>query len=52
VTLGLLGLDAPGHLDGPAEEQKLLGEGGLARVRVADNAEGPSLPDLLGDSGL
>jgi hypothetical protein len=33
-------LDRAGQVDRPAEQQQLLGQGGLARVRVRDNGEG------------
>jgi len=44
----LVGLHRAGGLDRAAEEQELLGERGLARVRVADDGEGPPLADLIG----
>src|SRR5262249_14215743 len=38
-------LDRAGHLDGAAEEEELLGERGLPRVRVGDDGEGAPLGD-------
>ena len=40
-------LDRAGHVDGAAEEQELLRQGRLARVRVADDAEGPAFFHVL-----
>ena len=34
-------------LDGPAEEEELLGDGGLAGVRVADDGKGAAAVDFL-----
>ena len=39
----LVRFDRTGHLDRPAEKQKLLRQRGLSRVRVADDGEGPPL---------
>ncbi len=47
VPAGLPGLDGAGELDRPAEEEELFGQRRLSRVRVADDAEGPALLDLL-----
>ena len=41
-----LGAHLPGHLDGAAVEQELLGQRGLAGVRVRDDREGPAAGDL------
>ena len=41
-----LGADLAGHLDGAAVEQELLGQRGLAGVRVRDDREGPAAGDL------
>ena len=38
-----LGLDRPGFPDGSREEQELLGDGRLPRVRVRNNGKGPAL---------
>ena len=35
-----LGFDLPGKLDGPAKQQELLGQGGLAGIRMRDDREG------------
>ena len=43
---GLAALDRAGHLDGAAEQQQLLGERGLAGVRVRDDRERASPSDL------
>src|SRR3546814_15632260 len=40
VARGLARLDRTGHLDRAAEQQQLLGERGLARVRVRNDREG------------
>ena len=42
-------LDRAGEVDGPAVEQELLGERGLAGVRVADDGEGAPRLDGGGD---
>ena len=42
---------APADCERPAVEQELLGEGGLARVRVADDGEGAPARGLLGRGG-
>ena len=36
-----LGLDLPGEIDGAAEQQQLLGQRGLAGVRMRDDRKGP-----------
>ncbi len=36
----------PGHPDGPAEQEKFFGQGGLACIGMADNAEGAAAFDL------
>jgi hypothetical protein len=41
-----LGLDLPGELDRPAEQQELLRQRGLARVRMGDDGKGPAPLDL------
>ncbi len=41
-----LGLDLPGELDRPAEQQELLGQRGLARVRMRDDRKGAAPLDL------
>jgi hypothetical protein len=46
VTLRFAGLYGPGQLNGPAEQKKLLRQGGLARVGVADDAKGSSFGDF------
>ena len=46
----LLGLDLAGELDGATEQQQLLGERGLARVRVCDNSKGAAAGDRLGET--
>jgi len=43
VDCGFARFDRPRHLDGAAEQQQLFGEGGLAGVGMADNAEGAAL---------
>ena len=45
------GLDLTGLLHRPAVQQELLGEGGLARVGVADDGEGAAVRSELGDRG-
>ena len=47
VAGGLFALHRPGHGDGPAIEEEFLGEGGLARVGVGNDGEGPSPLYLL-----
>jgi hypothetical protein len=42
-----LRLHRPGQLDDAAVEEELLGEGGLARVRVRDDREGAPARDLV-----
>ncbi|MNY10036.1 hypothetical protein D3C86_1429900 [compost metagenome] len=49
VTLGPARLDRAGHVDGASVQQELLGEGGLTRVGVRDDGEGPATPDLFGE---
>ena len=46
-AVGLAGLNLSGLVDGPALQQELFGQGRLARVRVADDGEGPPLFNLL-----
>ena len=41
-----LGLDLPGKLDGAAEQEQLLGQRGLAGVRMGDDGEGAPPLDL------
>jgi len=43
MALDLARLDRPGEVDGAAEQQQFFGEGGLAGVGMADDAEGPPL---------
>ena len=43
----LAALDRAGHLDGTAEQQQLLGECGLARVRVGDDGKGAAAAQLV-----
>ncbi len=43
----LPGLDGAGELDRPPEEEELLGQRRLPRIRVADDAEGPALVDFI-----
>ena len=45
-----LALYGAGRLDGAGVEEELLGERGLARVRVADDGEGTPGGDLLGQA--
>ena len=42
-----LGLDRPGELDRTAEQQQLLGQRGLARIRVRNDREGPPSGDFI-----
>ncbi|HSM75524.1 MAG TPA: hypothetical protein VK852_12840 [Desulfobacterales bacterium] len=44
---GLAGLDGAGQLDGAAEKEQFFGQGGLAGVGVADDAEGAPPQDLF-----
>ena len=37
----------PCLLDGPAEEEELLGDGGLAGIRMTDDGEGAPAVDFL-----
>ena len=46
-----LGLDLAGEMDRAAEQQQLLGQRGLARVRVRDDREGAPPGGGLGDGG-
>ena len=46
-----LGLDLAGEIDGTAEQQQLLGQRGLARVRVGDDREGAPPRHLGGKRG-
>ena len=46
-TLRLATADRPGHLDAAAVEKKLLGERGLAGVRMRDNRKRPPPQNLL-----
>ena len=41
VARGRLALDRAGELDGPAVQQELLCQRGLAGVRMGDDGEGP-----------
>src|SRR5699024_4843549 len=47
VPGALLALDRAGLVDGSAVEQELFGEGGLARVGVADDGERPAAFDFF-----
>ena len=42
APLNLVGLHRPGHMDSPAEEKELLRQGGLPRVGMTNDPEGPS----------
>ncbi len=44
-----LGLDLPGQIDRAAEQQELLGQRGLAGVRVRDDRKGPPARDFRGE---
>ena len=44
-----LAFHAAGHLDGVAQQQELLRDGGLASVRVRNNGEGTARVDLLAE---
>ena len=44
-----LGLDLAGELDGSAEQQELLGQGGLAGIRMRDDRKGAAPFDLRGN---
>ena len=46
MTAALAGAHLAGLLDGAAEQQQLLGDGGLAGVRVADDGEGAPFVDF------
>ena len=46
MALDLARFDRAGQVDGAAEEQELFGEGGLAGVGMADDAEGPAPGDF------
>jgi hypothetical protein len=43
----LAGPDLPGHLDGPAKEEELFGNGCFAGIRVADNGKGAATINFL-----
>ena len=45
--LDLVAFDRPGDVDGTAEEQQLLGEGGFTRVGVGDDREGAAACDFF-----
>ena len=45
--LDLVAFDRPGDVDGTAEEQQLLGEGGFTRVGVGDDSEGAAECDFF-----
>src|SRR5579885_2211664 len=47
MTRGLAALHGAGQLDGAAEQQQLLGEGGLACVRMRDDRKSATALDLL-----
>ena len=51
VMGGLARLDRPGHLDRSPEQQQLLAQRGLARVRVGDDGEGTPPGDLALEPG-
>src|SRR5258705_8059169 len=44
VARGLAALHGARHLNGAAEQQELLGQGGLTRVGVRDDSEAASSP--------
>ncbi len=44
---GFARFHGPGHLDGAAKQQQLLGKGGLARIRMADDAKGTAALDFF-----
>ena len=44
---GLAALHRAGHLDRTAEQQQLLGQRGLARIRMADDGEGAAAAGFL-----
>ena len=44
-----LGLDVAGELDGAAEQQKLLGQRGLAGIGMRDDGEGAPALDFVGE---
>ena len=46
-----LGAHLASHLNGPAEQQELFSQRGLARVRVADDRKGATARDLGGQGG-
>ncbi len=52
VAAALARLDRARHLDRAAEQQQLLGERGLARIRVRDDRESAAAPNFANDSGL
>jgi len=43
-----LGLDLPGEVDGPAEQQELFGQRGFAGVRVRNDRKGAPARNLVG----
>ena len=45
--VGLAALDGAGHLDRAAEQQQLLGQRGLAGIRVGDDGKGAPTRDFL-----
>ena len=47
MAIGFLPLYRAGHLDQLAEQQQLLGNGGLAGVRVRDDGQHPPALDLV-----
>ena len=48
MALGPAGFHAAGLADGAAVKQELFGEGGFARVGVADDGKGTPAGDLRG----
>ena len=48
VASGLAPLHRARHLNRPAEQQQLLGQGGLARIGMGDDGKSPPLADFLG----
>jgi hypothetical protein len=52
VAGGLSRLHAARDVDGPREEEELLGEGGLPGVRVRDDREGAAARALARDGGI
>ncbi len=41
-------VSGPRHLNGAAEQQELLGQGGLARIGVGNDGKSPPFADFLG----